>query len=185
MSQKPPCGTLTCQDDTYRLSIDDDDAQQDIEIIRWCANRDMLQQALGLYREKAASILESRGYIPRGPQAQSANNESWLNCVMQLCEDYSKPSEGHLSAFDVNKCDKAFEDTKMAAKTSSWLLMPSKARRALNSATNSKPRMLWEGRSGYKSTQNVKVRPLKKGACAFWRKDNRGEQYSTTVRIGI
>ncbi len=59
--------------------------QQIIEIIRWCVDRRMLQQALSLYRERAPQILVARGYLN---SESGAEGEEFIASLHDFCEAF-------------------------------------------------------------------------------------------------
>ena len=67
----------------------EDHAKYVIEIIRWCVERQMLQQALGLYRENAAQIMLDNGYL-------SIENELTGEKLIDRIRDYS---DGYVQCF--------------------------------------------------------------------------------------
>lgn len=85
------------------------DADRIISVMRWCVERQMLPQALALYREKAPEILVMKGYVARGEGAAEESNEKWVSHFVALgagqphrASDVEK--DQYKSVFEIAKC---------------------------------------------------------------------------------
>lgn len=112
----------TIRDGFVPVPIAGDTASLIIEIIRWCVRRQMLQQALGLYREKAPEILVERGFVSKGDEILESSGEDeqiredWINCILQLSSaEIGRPRANGPHAFYPDRCN----EVAMALK-SSW-----------------------------------------------------------------